>query len=451
MAGHSYFVVVDESMQQLQVTAHFAAPVHAISARAADAGRYVRAIADCDSGRSLTTRGRRVRLPDAGIRCLEYRVDLARAARHERRNRTLSDANVIVSPASWLWRPPIDADTPVTVRFDVPDSMHVFVPWQRLPGSEHAYRVLASPQTWTAPAVFGDFVYREVAIPGATLRVSVLRSDGDIDSDELIDWVRDTASNVTLAYGQFPNPSPSVVILPVGSGRRSASPVPFGRVIRDGGETVELLVNEGMPIDAFYDDWTATHEFSHLMLPYVSSRHRWISEGFAQYYQNLLLARGGQYDERRAWQKLVEGFERGRRSSPGLSPNQAASRGGRGSTMKIYWSGAAIALLADVELRRRSDGAESLDTVLAELKRCCLPADSAWNGQRLFAQLDAFAGEPVFMPLYRRHANTAGFPSLAATLAQLGVELDDGRVSLNDSAPLAALRRAMTVPSTETL
>ena len=36
-------------------------------------------------------------------------------------------------------------------------------------------------------------------------------------------------------------------------------------------------------------DWTASHEFAHLLLPYVSDK--WVSEGVASYYQNVLQAR----------------------------------------------------------------------------------------------------------------------------------------------------------------
>ena len=41
---------------------------------------------------------------------------------------------------------------------------------------------------------------------------------------------------------------------------------------RDGGESIELFVDERRPIEDFYDEWTATHEFSHLMLPRISWR-----------------------------------------------------------------------------------------------------------------------------------------------------------------------------------
>ena len=206
----------------------------------------------------------------------------------------------------------------------------------------------------------------------------------------------------------------------------------------------ELFIDERRPIEDFYDDWTATHEFSHLMLPFVRSPHRWISEGFAQYYQNVLLTRAGQYDERRAWQKLYEGFERGRKSRPELSPNEAAERGVEAATMKIYWSGAIIALLADVELRQRSDGRESLDFALDRLQRCCLPAATSWSGTQLFEKLDSFVTQPVFMPLYDQYADTRGFPDIVPIFERLGVEVANDRVSLRDDAELTEIRRAIT-------
>ena len=223
----------------------------------------------------------------------------------------------------------------------------------------------------------------------------------------------------------------------------------FGRVLRDGGESIELFINESRPMDEFHGDWTATHEFSHLMLPYVTIRQRWVSEGFAQYYQNVLLARAGVYDESTAWQKLYEGLERGRRSRPGLSPDDAARTRASGSLMKIYWSGAAMALMADVELRRRSGGTESLDTVLDRLQRCCLPSARVWTARELFTTLDEQLEQverPVFVPLYERYAYAPGFPGYQATFAALGLDVRRDTVYLNDDAELADLRDDITRP-----
>lgn len=442
---HEYTVSVDATLDTMHVEARFGAPVDDIRARSRDADRFVADMRDCDSGERLQNRGRRLEVSRGGVSCLSYVVDLGKAAAAERRNAGLAPGNVVVSPTVWLWHPPITSTARILVQFELPQDARVSVPWIPVAGRSDTFEMLPSPRNASAPAAFGDFFEALEELPGTTLRVAVLKPRGSVDAEAIAGWVRTTAQNVTRAYGRFPNPSPHILVVPVGrSGWDSDSPVPFGRVMRDGGESVELFINEHIPMEAFYDDWTATHEFSHLMLPYLRSPHRWVSEGFAQYYQNILLARAGQYDEQRAWQKLYEGFERGRKSRPELSPNEAARRGIGAATMKIYWSGAIIALMADVELRRRSGGTESLDSALEQLQRCCLPAAQSWSGTQLFERLDSFVGDPVFMPLYRRYANEAGFPEYLSVLAALGVDVDADRVKLSNDADLAGIRRAIT-------
>lgn len=449
---HEYRIEIDSSMSVMQVEARFGGSVDAVTARSDDAGNYLLQVGGCGDPPPIRLRNQRMLLPVGGIRCLSYSVDLAAAAEHRSYNSALAAGNVVVSPSLWLWRPRLAQGDEIRIDFELPPGMQVAVPWQPIASGSgsgngaHRYRLTSSPQSSNAPAVFGNFDYREVAVPGATLRVSLLRSGkagaGRLGIAAIEEWLRATATDVTLAYGRFPNPSPQVVVIPAVDSRQSA--VPYGRVIRDGGEAVELFVDVSRPLEVLFRDSTATHEFSHLMLPYLEREHRWVSEGFAQYYQNVLLARSGAYDPVKAWRELSAGFERGRLSRPELSPNAAAERGIRSARMKIYWSGAALALMADVELRQRSGGTETLDDVLGRLQACCLPSSRVWTGPELFEKLDSLAGHSVFMPLYRRYADTAGFPDARPLLARLGVALADGEVSLRRSSELQPIRVAIT-------
>ena len=292
--------------------------------------------------------------------------------------------------------------------------------------------------------IMGSFF--SVAFLSATLDIEVRQPVDEKKAAEITEWVQATADTMGLAYGRFPNPDARIVVIPsTENAWGSDSPVIYGRVTRDRGETVELFVNPDRPIEEFYSDWTATHEFSHLMLPLLSKRYRWISEGFATYYQNVLMSRAERYTPEFAWQRLTEGFERGRESRPDLSPNKAAAAGIRHARMKVYWSGAAIALIADSTLRERSNGKESLDQVLGQLQSCCLPSRRRWSGKELFEKLDTFVDTPVFMPLYRQYADEEGFPDLAQLLSELGVSMNqDGSVTLDDSMSLAGTRKAIS-------
>ena len=438
---HDYRIEVSADLAEMRVEARFAEPVHRIAARDREAGDFLRSVEDCETGDRLRNRGRRLSVPEDGVRCVEYVVDLQDAAEDERRNRYLTDSNVAASPSKWLWRPTVDENTEIRVRFALPDGIRIAVPWKPLNELGTQFLVQASPESANAPAVIGRFDYHELSVAGAILRVALPDAEPAVDQEAVLRWIRATATDVSLTYGRFPNPSPFVIVMPIASESRwSNSAVPFGRVIRDGGEAVELFVDQTRPLADYLGDWTATHEFSHLMVPYLNSQARWISEGFAQYYQNVLLARSGAYDQELAWQKIVSGLERGAASQPGLSPNEATTRGRRGARMKVYWSGAALALMADVELRARSDGRESLDTVLDDLQACCLPSEKVWSGIEFFAQLDALLDEPVFMPLYEQYADRAGFPDPNGTLSRLGVRKEPLGIGLDDRAELAAIR-----------
>ncbi|MDJ0710494.1 MAG: hypothetical protein QNJ14_08895 [Woeseiaceae bacterium] len=256
-----------------------------------------------------------------------------------------------------------------------------------------------------------------VVLPGAIMEIRFTGTINERKAAELVDWLRDTANQVSAVSGSFPVPEPKVNVIATSGTRWSRSPVPFGRVTRRGGQTVELYVDVTRPIEDLYADWTASHEFSHLMLPRINWRQRWISEGFASYYQNVLMTRAGHYSPDEGLRRLSAGLERGRASRPELSPNAAALEGISRARMKIYWSGAALALLADLEIRERSNGRDSLDAVLGRFQACCLPSDRRWSGTELMNRLDSLLDEPVFVPLYRRHADAVGFPDVTAALA----------------------------------
>jgi len=445
-AEHRYRVSVSLALDRMDVEARFGDDVTQLSARDRGAGSFLLEARDCTTGAALERRGRRLAIGD-GVDCVAYRIDLAQASAGDRRNRVLDDESLVVSPAHWLWRPPLTPGVTLRVDFELADGMRVALPWEPLDASGNRYRLRRSPESAYAPAVFGRFDYAVLSVPGARLRVALPSSRSAIDRSVVLAWLEAAATDVSLAYGRFPNPSPLVVVIPASTeGRwRSTSAVPFGRVIRDGGEAIELFVDPGRPLPDYLGDWTATHEFSHLMLPYLERDARWVSEGFAQYYQNVLMARSGSYTPTEAWQKILAGLARGEASGPELSPNEAAAMR-RGARMKVYWSGAALALIADVELRRRSGGTETLDDVLDRLQRCCLPSSRSWTGEEFFARLDALLDEPLFLPLYRNYADRPGFPDTGRIVDDLGIVAAGDGLHFDQSAELARVRDDITRP-----
>jgi hypothetical protein len=439
---HEYVVTLAEDLRQIEVVAQFGAVVTDVSARSRSATEFLISAHDCGRDNALPVTPL-LTIPGDGIRCLAYRVDIEKAARLDKRHNQGDAKTLILRIPLWMWRPRLGGADDVIVSFKLPQGVDVSVPWQPLPGRDHAFRFTSSPQSGSAISIFGEFAAETVRVANADLRIVSVPSRANPISPEHVEWTRETAEHITLAYGRFPNPYARVLLLP-SANRRGESAVQFGRVVRDGGETIELMIDPTKPEESFLGDWTATHEFSHLMLPYVNRDERWISEGFAQYYQNILLARAGRYTQQIAWQKLNSGLTRGRESAPALSPNEAAAGDARNTRMKVYWSGAALALLADVELRRRSGGKESLDHVLGRFQSCCLPSRRTWTGMELFEKFDTLIDEPLFVNLYQRYADSAGFPAFRPLLDQLGIIVAGKDVRLADDAELVEIRESLT-------
>ncbi len=336
------------------------------------------------------------------------------------------------------------------LEFVLPAGLSVSAPGSSATGLQ--YRLAASAPNFTGVVAIGPFDEQRIELPGGVLDVVVLDGDPPADETTVIEWLSDAATHLLSVFGAFPTERLQVVVVPVAgsarfreyarsSARREA--VPFGRVLRAGGLGVQFFVDQSASLDRLLADWTATHEFSHLLLPHVRRADAWLSEGFASYYQNVLRARVGAYSEAEAWRKLLEGFDRGRGDNLGRfddSLSDAIRHRGSNFLMRMYWSGAAIALLADIELRARGS---SLDAVLGRLHACCLPSSRSYSARALVDELDRLGGDGTFERLRARWAPAHEFPRVDTVLADLGIARHGTQLQLDDAAPLAAMRRAL--------
>ena len=169
--SHYYTVTVDYSMSWLWVEARFDSAVESVTARSRNAGKHLADVRSCDGDAEIRMRNRRMMLPAGGVRCLNYTVDLKRAAGEYRNAGELAAQNIVVSPSYWLWRPELYDDTLIEVEFRLPENVIVSVPWQQVDDTGTRFVIGRSPESAYAPAIFGEFDYRELQVPGAKLRV----------------------------------------------------------------------------------------------------------------------------------------------------------------------------------------------------------------------------------------------------------------------------------------
>ena len=284
-----------------------------------------------------------------------------------------------------------------------------------------------------------------INLPGGQLNVTVAPTISAAEQTKIIQWLTASGNAVTTAYGVFPLANVDVLVTPA---NRGEGPVPFGQVMREGNTRVKLLINPAEPLAAFVKDWTAVHEFAHLMLPYINRDAAWLSEGIATYYQYVVRVRAGLISEREAWLGMLAGLERGRKDTHSSQTlhQTCRSMSRQGGFMRVYWSGLVYALTTDVRLRKRSGGEQSLDRALLEFRRCCLPTDNEWSAAEFVNKLDQLSATDEFTNGYRTYPDRRDFPAIEATLNSLGVVFQNGHLELDNGAPNAAIRHQIMVP-----
>lgn len=271
----------------------------------------------------------------------------------------------------------------------------------------------------------------------STLRIEVVDVDDPARVDLLQRWIRESAEATKTRSGRFPLREAYVRVQERDS--RDSSPVPWGQTRRRREVGVLLYVRRDADYEALRGDWTAVHELSHLYHPYLGDRGRWLAEGLASYYQNVLRARAGMIDADDAWERLDAGFRRGQAATSGVRLEAMAR--GRGGIMRVYWAGAAYWLEADLALRR--ERGTSLDAVLDEYARCCLDGNAALAPDAFIAALDRIAGGELLTTLYRRHAALREFPALDSAYRQLGIERSGNGLRFAGTREAVRLRKAI--------
>jgi hypothetical protein len=444
---HRFVIAINPQLTQIDVRACFdGEPPERLVAQSLDAAIALIGAWDEATGKSITPRGYipLKSVPDSG--CITYKADVSRPIKlHDRTGGKIRRVGKDLAAAVglWLWRPEqLADDEDVLLVFNLPDGHAVSVPWAPVDGtSKPTFRLGHTPYDWPAWVAFGRFTVKTIDVRGSQLRLSVLEGSPPVDIEQIAGWVARSADAVADMYGRFPFSQAQVMVVP---NSRMREPAPWAFVVRGGSPAVHFVINQRRPIEEFYSDWTAMHEFSHLFLPFVDSDDAWLSEGIATYYQNVLGARGGRLSVEKAWSHLHAGFGRGEADAKGLTLAQATHGMHRGGHyMRVYWSGAAMMLLADLRLRRMSGGLQSLDTALDALNQCCGQPDKAWTAAELFTKLDEITQSSVFGDLLDEHTDSRRFPDLSMAYRELGLIPLGGDIDLASDAPLAHVRDAI--------
>lgn len=351
-------------------------------------------------GIPLETRDGRISLsPQTRHLCLEYETQF------ERSRFGLGDSSaVVVSQSQWLWRPePFPQQVSTSVRFTVPGDGEVSLAWPRSDGAYQPNRNAFFVETF---GVFGAFDRQAFSV--ANTRVEVARLGATPLQRDVRRWLTRAVQTTASLGGRFPSDRLHFVIVPVDD---PGAEVAFGMVRRGGGASILLLPSVDAQVLELEADWVAIHELSHLWLPRLQAKDRWLSEGIATYLQEVLRARCGLQSSDRAWSRIREGFERGRRSgSRQPLADESRSMNRTGAYQRVYWAGTAFALETDLRLRRLSNGESTLLTALNDAQLDWREEARLVSASRVLAALEQASGADFIAALGDRYATSSDFP-----------------------------------------
>lgn len=244
-------------------------------------------------------------------------------------------------------------------------------------------------------------------------------------------WADACCDAVAAWYGRFPVPTLRLDLEPV-PGRG----VFGGKAWGGSAPRVRVRIGSSTPLPALYADWVLVHELVHLALPNVPSAHHWLEEGLATYVEPWIRVEAGQITREKAWLDLVEGLPKGQPAAGDRGLDRTPTWG------RTYWGGALYCLLVDLELRREQP-AVGLKQGLVGLLDAGGAMTESWSMDRVVDTADAAVGRTAFRAVWAAHRESAVAVDLPALWRALGVVESGSTVRFEDSAPLAAVRRAI--------
>ncbi|AKU96334.1 hypothetical protein AKJ09_02998 [Labilithrix luteola] len=380
---------------------------------------------------------------------VRYRYALREAARSIDDVDVASEEGETVEapPSTWLLAPFFEGDTTSKIRFRVETSDGSRFVTGVYPSSaaRDAWDISLDDLRSSPYSAFGTFRSRVVDVNGARLAIAIAPGKLAIKDDELVAWAETRARAVAGYFGRFPLPYSLVLFVPSRGGW-----VGGGRTLAGGGGTVLMRVGERATTAALADDWVLVHELIHLAFPSVSRSFAWAEEGLATYVEPFVRARAGFIDAERAWSGLVRGLPNGLPAAGDRGLDQTPTWG------RTYWGGALFFLLADVEIRKRTDGRLGLEDALRGILAEGGNNAVRWDLDRVFAAGDRATGLNVLRELHERMGSEPSPVDLGALFGTLGLvtssSASTGRpgrhvitVRFEEAAPLADVRRAITL------
>jgi hypothetical protein len=274
----------------------------------------------------------------------------------------------------------------------------------------------------------------DLDVPSGAIHIAFAADEFALPKSKILEWVSASAKAVSIYYGRFPVKSLRLLFVPVDGSR-----VRGGTTWAYRGAAIRIPLGRDAGIDDLKRDWVMVHEMVHLALPDMDEeRYNWLSEGLAVYVEPVARVQAGGLDPKEIWLAMMRDMPKGLPQAGDQGLDNTPTWG------RKYWGGAMFCLFADVEIRKRTNNRMGLQDAMRGVLAAGGNHEEDWPIDRVLSTADKAVGVDVLTKLHEAWGPKPVTPDLDALWRDLGLRLRDGGIEFDDSAPLAAIRIAIT-------
>ncbi len=275
----------------------------------------------------------------------------------------------------------------------------------------------------------------KMEVPGASLDIRMDAAQLDMGSKPPLEWICNAARAVSTYYGRFPVPQAQVQVHM--RGREGIGGTTWGGHHGTAGPYTRMSVGQHTSAAAMLQDWTMTHELTHMAFPQVAENQHWAEEGLATYLEPIERVQAGEMLSAKVWRDMHTDMQQGE--------PQAGDRGldKTHTWARTYWGGAIFWFAADVAIYKQTGGKKSLRDAMRGIMNAGGTIEQQWTIERTLTEGDKATGTTVLMDEYKTLALAPGRVDLDGIWKELGINADG---SFDDKAPLASFRSYVMQP-----
>jgi hypothetical protein len=247
----------------------------------------------------------------------------------------------------------------------------------------------------------------------------------------VVEWVRRAAVAVTNYLGRYPVKELSLVVELGGHDSVNDG-------VTHGARQIQVRLGRHAIAEDLNHDWILTHEMFHLAFPTLEDRYLWMMEGLSDYLEPVARGRAGQLTAEEVWREFVEGLPQGLPAEGDRGLDNTFTR------ERIYWGGNLYWLLADVQIREKTNNRHCVDDAIRAILDAGGNGDATWSLERVLKVGDKATHTSVLKELHKELGPKPGAVDLDALWKRLGVKYNQGVITFDNTAPDASIRTAIT-------